>query len=172
MTHKYAVVAIRDLRTSSSLRNSTLALMLTSNESSPPNALIVDTGYAKNTRELIQFVSTLRSLGYVLQLSLSIAGKRRDDSPSPALKCTWTSPALSSSATRVLGSPVLWRPSQGYVWPLRLLQRESSRLTILLHRQISVPRDAGTCTRAPMECRLSHSVDSWSCQISIRWEYD
>ncbi|KAI9058586.1 hypothetical protein FKP32DRAFT_1581292 [Trametes sanguinea] len=37
---------------------------------------------------------------------------------------------------------------------------------------ISVPRDAGTCTRCPMECRLSHSPDAWSCQIKIRHEYD
>ncbi|KAI9058580.1 hypothetical protein FKP32DRAFT_1761408 [Trametes sanguinea] len=37
---------------------------------------------------------------------------------------------------------------------------------------ISVPRDAGTCTRCPMECRLAHSPDDWSCQISIRWEFD
>ncbi|KAI8996213.1 P-loop containing nucleoside triphosphate hydrolase protein [Trametes punicea] len=37
---------------------------------------------------------------------------------------------------------------------------------------ISVPRDAGTCTRCPMECRLAHSADEWSCQISVRWEFD
>ncbi|KAI0698693.1 P-loop containing nucleoside triphosphate hydrolase protein [Earliella scabrosa] len=37
---------------------------------------------------------------------------------------------------------------------------------------ISVPRDAGTCTRCPMECRLAHSSGEWSCQIKIRWEYD
>ncbi|KAI0743138.1 P-loop containing nucleoside triphosphate hydrolase protein [Daedaleopsis nitida] len=36
---------------------------------------------------------------------------------------------------------------------------------------INVPRDTGTCTRCPMECRLSNS-ELWSCQISIRWEYD
>ncbi|KAH9937926.1 P-loop containing nucleoside triphosphate hydrolase protein [Epithele typhae] len=36
---------------------------------------------------------------------------------------------------------------------------------------ISVPRDAGTCTRCPMECRLSHSTGSWTCQIKIRTEY-
>ncbi|EMD31064.1 hypothetical protein CERSUDRAFT_60537 [Gelatoporia subvermispora B] len=36
---------------------------------------------------------------------------------------------------------------------------------------ITVPRDAGTCTRCPMELRLSSSEDPWSCQISIRWEY-
>ncbi|KAI0746433.1 P-loop containing nucleoside triphosphate hydrolase protein [Daedaleopsis nitida] len=35
---------------------------------------------------------------------------------------------------------------------------------------INVPRDPGTCTRCPMECRLSHS-NQWSCQVKIRWEY-
>ncbi|TFK46143.1 hypothetical protein OE88DRAFT_1687998 [Heliocybe sulcata] len=37
---------------------------------------------------------------------------------------------------------------------------------------IKVPRDAGTCTRCPMECRLSSSDGPWVCQISIRWEFD
>ncbi|EPQ51165.1 hypothetical protein GLOTRDRAFT_141261 [Gloeophyllum trabeum ATCC 11539] len=37
---------------------------------------------------------------------------------------------------------------------------------------IKVPRDAGTCTRCPMECRLSSSDMPWKCQISIRWEFD
>ncbi|GBE86763.1 P-loop containing nucleoside triphosphate hydrolase protein [Sparassis latifolia] len=37
---------------------------------------------------------------------------------------------------------------------------------------ITVPRDAGTCTRCPMECRLSSSSGSWFCQISIRWEFN
>ncbi|KZT22881.1 hypothetical protein NEOLEDRAFT_1180623 [Neolentinus lepideus HHB14362 ss-1] len=37
---------------------------------------------------------------------------------------------------------------------------------------IKVPRDAGTCTRCPMECRLSSSEGPWTCQISIRWEFD
>ncbi|KAH7920090.1 hypothetical protein BV22DRAFT_826286 [Leucogyrophana mollusca] len=37
---------------------------------------------------------------------------------------------------------------------------------------ITVPRDAGTCTRCPMECRMSSSGGPWSCHISIRWEYD
>ncbi|KAH9854523.1 P-loop containing nucleoside triphosphate hydrolase protein [Lenzites betulinus] len=37
---------------------------------------------------------------------------------------------------------------------------------------ISVPRDAGTCTRCPMECRLTHSTGAWSCQVKIRFEYD
>ncbi|EIW56258.1 uncharacterized protein TRAVEDRAFT_49098 [Trametes versicolor FP-101664 SS1] len=37
---------------------------------------------------------------------------------------------------------------------------------------ISVPRDAGTCTRCPMECRLGYTADAWSCQISVRWEFD
>ncbi|KAJ7223681.1 P-loop containing nucleoside triphosphate hydrolase protein [Mycena haematopus] len=35
---------------------------------------------------------------------------------------------------------------------------------------IKVPRDAGTCTRCPMECRLASSTTSWSCRISIRVE--
>ncbi|KAK7040880.1 hypothetical protein VNI00_009476 [Paramarasmius palmivorus] len=37
---------------------------------------------------------------------------------------------------------------------------------------ISLPRDAGTCTRCPIECRLSSTSGSWSCRISIREEYD
>ncbi|KAI0066060.1 P-loop containing nucleoside triphosphate hydrolase protein [Artomyces pyxidatus] len=37
---------------------------------------------------------------------------------------------------------------------------------------INVPRDAGTCTRCPMELRMTSSTGPWSCQISIRWEYD
>ncbi|PBK78915.1 hypothetical protein ARMSODRAFT_947905 [Armillaria solidipes] len=37
---------------------------------------------------------------------------------------------------------------------------------------ITVPRDAGTCTRCPMECRLASSEDPWCCQISIRYEFE
>ncbi|KAJ7081440.1 P-loop containing nucleoside triphosphate hydrolase protein [Mycena epipterygia] len=37
---------------------------------------------------------------------------------------------------------------------------------------IKVPRDAGTCTRAPLECRISSSTNAWSCRISIRLEFD
>ncbi|KZV76766.1 hypothetical protein PENSPDRAFT_622214 [Peniophora sp. CONT] len=37
---------------------------------------------------------------------------------------------------------------------------------------ITVPRDAGTCTRCPMECRMASFPGDWSCQISIRLEYD
>ncbi|KAE9397400.1 P-loop containing nucleoside triphosphate hydrolase protein, partial [Gymnopus androsaceus JB14] len=37
---------------------------------------------------------------------------------------------------------------------------------------ITVPRDAGTCTRCPMECRLLSSTGPWTCQISIREEFD
>ncbi|KZT10439.1 P-loop containing nucleoside triphosphate hydrolase protein [Laetiporus sulphureus 93-53] len=36
---------------------------------------------------------------------------------------------------------------------------------------ITVPRDAGTCTRCPIECRLSNAPE-WSCQVSIRLEFD
>lgn len=38
--------------------------------------------------------------------------------------------------------------------------------------QISVPRDAGTCTRCPIECRMTFREDVWTCKISIRWEYN
>ncbi|KAH9843658.1 P-loop containing nucleoside triphosphate hydrolase protein [Rhodofomes roseus] len=39
--------------------------------------------------------------------------------------------------------------------------------------EIKVPRDVGTCTRCPMECRVLESASGkWSCQIKIRWEYD
>ncbi|KDQ18068.1 hypothetical protein BOTBODRAFT_63785 [Botryobasidium botryosum FD-172 SS1] len=37
---------------------------------------------------------------------------------------------------------------------------------------ITVPRDSGTCTRCPMECRLSASTEPWYCQVSLRFEYD
>ncbi|KZT07896.1 uncharacterized protein LAESUDRAFT_811749 [Laetiporus sulphureus 93-53] len=37
---------------------------------------------------------------------------------------------------------------------------------------ITVPRDAGTCTRCPMECRMTHSPNAWRCRIYIRWEFD
>lgn len=37
---------------------------------------------------------------------------------------------------------------------------------------ITVPRDAGTCTRCPMECRMASSSGPWVCQIMIRWEFD
>ncbi|KAL0952897.1 hypothetical protein HGRIS_007115 [Hohenbuehelia grisea] len=37
---------------------------------------------------------------------------------------------------------------------------------------IHVPREAGTCTRCPIECRLASSSGPWRCQISIRLEYD
>ncbi|KAJ7735808.1 P-loop containing nucleoside triphosphate hydrolase protein [Mycena metata] len=37
---------------------------------------------------------------------------------------------------------------------------------------IKVPRDAGTCTRCPMECRMTSSTSLWSCKISIRVEFD
>ncbi|KAI8996220.1 P-loop containing nucleoside triphosphate hydrolase protein [Trametes punicea] len=36
--------------------------------------------------------------------------------------------------------------------------------------KIKVPRDAGTCTRCPMELRLSSSDEEWTCQVAVRWE--
>lgn len=43
--------------------------------------------------------------------------------------------------------------------------------TTLISSWIKVPRDSGTCTRCPMECRLS-SAPEWLCRISIRREFD
>ncbi|KAK7464108.1 hypothetical protein VKT23_006272 [Stygiomarasmius scandens] len=37
---------------------------------------------------------------------------------------------------------------------------------------INVPRDSGTCTRCPMECVMSSSGTTWSCQISLRLKYN
>lgn len=37
--------------------------------------------------------------------------------------------------------------------------------------QVAVPRDVGTCTRCPIETRISSSTSPWTCQLSIRWEY-
>ncbi|KAJ7773676.1 P-loop containing nucleoside triphosphate hydrolase protein [Mycena maculata] len=37
---------------------------------------------------------------------------------------------------------------------------------------INVPRDSGTCTRCPMECSMSSSAEAWSCDISLRFDYD
>ncbi|KAJ7189190.1 P-loop containing nucleoside triphosphate hydrolase protein [Mycena filopes] len=36
---------------------------------------------------------------------------------------------------------------------------------------IKVPRESGTCTRSPFECRMS-SAPRWACRISIRREFD
>jgi GTPase SAR1 family protein len=37
---------------------------------------------------------------------------------------------------------------------------------------ITLPRAAGTCTRCPTECRLSHSEDAWKCVVSLRFITD
>ncbi|KAI0078419.1 hypothetical protein K474DRAFT_1744981 [Panus rudis PR-1116 ss-1] len=37
---------------------------------------------------------------------------------------------------------------------------------------ITVPRASGTCTRCPMECRLTHTDHPWRCQVLLRWEHD
>ncbi|KAK9765630.1 hypothetical protein K7432_005864 [Basidiobolus ranarum] len=38
--------------------------------------------------------------------------------------------------------------------------------------EIELPRSDGTCTRCPMEVRLSTSSSSWECVVSLRKEYD
>jgi len=37
---------------------------------------------------------------------------------------------------------------------------------------ITVPRASGTCTRCPMECRLTNSPQPWQCQVLLRHERD
>ncbi|KZT33346.1 hypothetical protein SISSUDRAFT_1066199 [Sistotremastrum suecicum HHB10207 ss-3] len=37
--------------------------------------------------------------------------------------------------------------------------------------QIKLPRDSGTCTRCPMECRLGRALQ-WSCDIHLRLAFD
>ncbi|KAF9442902.1 hypothetical protein P691DRAFT_797792 [Macrolepiota fuliginosa MF-IS2] len=37
---------------------------------------------------------------------------------------------------------------------------------------ITLPRAAGTCTRCPTECRLSHSTSPWKCVVSLRFTTD
>ncbi|KIO22294.1 hypothetical protein M407DRAFT_216700 [Tulasnella calospora MUT 4182] len=36
---------------------------------------------------------------------------------------------------------------------------------------IALPRNSGTCTRCPMECRLQQA-STWSCQVVLRFQYD
>ncbi|KAG8987402.1 hypothetical protein FRB90_003368 [Tulasnella sp. 427] len=36
---------------------------------------------------------------------------------------------------------------------------------------LTLPRDSGTCTRCPMECRLQYG-QAWSCKISLRFHVD
>ncbi|KAG8987401.1 hypothetical protein FRB90_003367, partial [Tulasnella sp. 427] len=36
---------------------------------------------------------------------------------------------------------------------------------------LTLPRDTGTCTRCPMECRLQYG-EVWSCEISLRFHVD
>ncbi|KAL4246136.1 hypothetical protein ABKN59_008971 [Abortiporus biennis] len=37
---------------------------------------------------------------------------------------------------------------------------------------INVPRASGTCTRCPMECRLTYALTEWKCQVLLRCETD
>ena len=60
-------------------------------EESPVDALLVtDTAYAKTTKELIEFVTTLRSLGYVVRLAPNsdvLRGQHANASPNPQRSC-------------------------------------------------------------------------------------
>ncbi|KAI0820102.1 P-loop containing nucleoside triphosphate hydrolase protein [Trametes gibbosa] len=107
------------------------AFALPETEGDGSSSLIGDSSFTKTSQELIQFVTTLRSLGAQVYLDL------------PRIVVIGNQSAGKSSLVEAISG-------------------------------ISVPRDAGTCTRCPMECRLEHSSlsDGWTCQISVRWEYD
>ncbi|EJF61472.1 hypothetical protein DICSQDRAFT_161582 [Dichomitus squalens LYAD-421 SS1] len=97
--------------------------------STPNHTLLLSTDYGKSSKELIEFVGELRSLGAHIDLEL------------PRIVVIGNQSAGKSSLVEAISG-------------------------------ISVPRDAGTCTRCPMECRLAYVPSEWSCQIKIRWEYD
>ena len=74
--------------------------------------------------------------------------------------------------------PKCWKilSCRSYLWGEFVVLRvyPSSLIRTRDGTQIPAPRDAGTCTRCPMEFRLSSASEGtpWSCQVSIRWEYD
>lgn len=37
---------------------------------------------------------------------------------------------------------------------------------------VTLPRASGTCTRCPTECILTQSDGPWSCEVSLRFQYD
>ena len=37
---------------------------------------------------------------------------------------------------------------------------------------VALPRADGTCTRGPIELRLVHSTQQWSCKIELRYEFE
>jgi len=82
---------------------------------------------------------------------------------------------LSSSAKSPLhvGEPICGKvfASREYQWckPCYLLVFYLSR-PHTLRSQVTLPRDAGTCTRCPFEVRLQHSDGPWYCKISLRFE--
>ncbi|KAJ7449129.1 P-loop containing nucleoside triphosphate hydrolase protein [Mycena galericulata] len=51
-------------------------------------------------------------------------------------------------------------------------QSAGSRVAFINTQSLNSPKGSRTCTRCPMECRLSSSTNSWSCRISIRLEFD
>ncbi|KAF5837422.1 hypothetical protein DUNSADRAFT_4402 [Dunaliella salina] len=60
-------------------------------------------------------------------------------------------------------------------WPrIVFCGEQSSGKSSIIQRiaQINLPRAQGTCTRCPMELRMKHGNDPWSCTIKIRYMYD
>ncbi|KIM36796.1 hypothetical protein M413DRAFT_13760 [Hebeloma cylindrosporum] len=57
---------------------------------------------------------------------------------------------------------------------ITVVGQQSSGKSSLIEAMSGVPfpRDKGTCTRCPMECRLSRSAEPWQCIVSLRFSHD
>ncbi|KAI0027599.1 P-loop containing nucleoside triphosphate hydrolase protein [Vararia minispora EC-137] len=106
--------------------------------------------YAQERKKLLGFANALRAFGFVVTKYLFSAARGSDQG-----RCR---------AQAIIDVPrvvVIGNQSAG----------KSSVVEAI--SGITVPRDAGTCTRCPMECRMASSMSpSWQCQVSIRWEFD
>ncbi|EJC99591.1 uncharacterized protein FOMMEDRAFT_92854 [Fomitiporia mediterranea MF3/22] len=104
--------------------------------------------YARRVQALIKLITDLRALGYCLFVSSS---------------CRIYSVCPYGSAQADVDLPriaVIGNQSAG----------KSSLIEAMT--RITVPRSQGTCTRCPMECRLSNSPEPFKCQIFLRIEKD
>ncbi|KAI3603462.1 dynamin family protein [Moniliophthora roreri] len=110
---------------------------------------ISTTSYASRRKELLALVNQLRAVGAQGDLDL------------PRITIIGNQSAGKSSVVEAIS---------------RVSGNSFAAVTFLLTHshnvQISLPRDAGTCTRCPIDCRLSSTSSGWSCRISIREEYD
>ncbi|KAJ7609650.1 P-loop containing nucleoside triphosphate hydrolase protein [Roridomyces roridus] len=108
------------------------------------NSAISSSDYARRRRELMALYRDLRALGFM---------------PVRHVAVSLTFPCRANAFLDVPNITVIGGQSAG---KSSLVEAVSG---------INVPRDSGTCTRCPMECTMSGESDSWSCQISLRFDY-